>query len=221
MRPLLIACDFDGTITQRDTLHLIVERFGAPGTWARIEPRLHAGELTLEEAMERQFAEVRASAEEVRDLALRDAPVRPGFHELVRWARDGGHRLVVLSSGFACVIADVLGGAGLGHLEVHSHEARFSPEGCRLEWSDRGPACAECGRRCKRGAIARMRAPGQPLVYAGDGISDRCASRAADLVFARDGLAAYLADEGVPYIAFDDFHDVLARLRGHALSTAA
>jgi 2-hydroxy-3-keto-5-methylthiopentenyl-1-phosphate phosphatase len=208
VRPLLLACDFDGTITERDTLHVIVERFGTPGAWDRIEPRLRAGELTVEQAMEHQFAAVRARPEEVRELVLRDAPVRAGFHAFVRWADEGGHRLVVMSSGFASVIADVLSHSGLGHLEVHSHEARFSETGCRLEWSDRGPRCERCGRRCKRHVISGLREPGQPLVYIGDGISDRCASLMADLVFARDGLARWLDEQGAPFELFEDFVEV-------------
>ena len=43
-----------------------------------------------------------------------------------------------------------------------------------------GPACAACGELCKR---ARCRTA--PLVYVGDGYSDRCAALAADRVFAR------------------------------------
>ncbi len=150
MEKLLIACDFDGTITQHDTLHLIVRRYGDGRLWESIEPRLRAGELTLEQAMQEEFAGVRATPEQVRDLVLRDAGLRAGFAEFVAWAREGGHRLVVLSSGFRSVIDAVLGRWGLGHLEVASHEAEFSADGCRLVWADRGERCAVCGRRCKR-----------------------------------------------------------------------
>ena len=78
MEKLLIACDFDGTITQNDTLHLIVRRYGDGDLWEAIEPRLRAGELTLEQAMEAEFAGVRATPEQVRELVLRDAGMRAG-----------------------------------------------------------------------------------------------------------------------------------------------
>jgi 2-hydroxy-3-keto-5-methylthiopentenyl-1-phosphate phosphatase len=210
--PLLIACDFDGTITQRDTLHVIVDAYGTKGIWEKLEPRLRAGEITVERAMEEEFALVRATFEQVRDLVLRHAPVRPGMRELVEWARSEGHRLVVLSSGFRCVIDVVLGNAGLGHLEVRSHDARFSAEGCRLVWSDRGERCALCNRRCKRHEV-RLLSRGEPLVYLGDGISDRCAARMADVVFARAGLAEHLRAEGVPFHPFEDFFEVVDELR--------
>ncbi len=211
MESLLIACDFDGTITRRDTLHIIVEEFGTRGLWATIEPRLRAGEVTLEQAMQEEFATVRATPEQVRELVLREAGLREGFREFVAWAHDRDHRLIVFSSGFRSVIESALSHWGLGHLEVVSHEAHFTPDGCRLVWSDRGDACVECGRRCKRHDL-RRHTRGERLVYVGDGVSDHCAARTADLVFARSDLARDLTAGGVPFVPFEDFVEVREHL---------
>ena len=89
METLLIACDFDGTITERDTLHVIVEEFGTRGLWGAIEPRLRAGEVTLEQAMQEEFASVRATPEQVREVVLAGAGLRPGFTRLVELGRGG------------------------------------------------------------------------------------------------------------------------------------
>jgi 2-hydroxy-3-keto-5-methylthiopentenyl-1-phosphate phosphatase len=207
VKPLLIACDFDGTITRRDTLHVIVESYGERGLWERLEPRLQAGEITVEQAMQEEFAAIRATPEQVREVVREHAPVRDGFGEWVDWCAGRGHRLVVLSNGFRSVIEPVLADAGFGQLEIVAHDARFSREGCELVWSDRGERCALCGRPCKRQPL-RARWQGQRLVYLGDGISDRCVSLMADVVFARDGLAAHLADLDVGFTPFENFHDV-------------
>lgn len=207
METLLIACDFDGTITQHDTLHLIVEEFGTRGLWETIEPRLRSGEVTLEQAMQEEFATVRATPGQVIELVLRDAGLRPGLAELVRWAEAEGHRFIVFSSGFRTVIRATLEHWGLGHLEVVSHEALFSSDGCRLMWADRGETCVECGRRCKRHDL-RGRLRGERLVYIGDGISDRCGAGMADVVFARAHLARDLTAAGVPFVPFEDFVEV-------------
>ncbi len=207
--PTLIVCDFDGTITRRDTLHVIVERYGMPGVWDAIEPRLRSGEVTLEQAMEEQFAGVRATPDEIRRLVAERAELRAGFHELVDWSRARGRRLVVLSSGFRSVIEDVLGRVGLGHLPVEAHDARFAAEGSTILWSERGgEECDRCGRRCKRHDLEHHRRAGEAVVYVGDGVSDRCAAQDADLVFARDGLAEFLDGLGIPFRPFEDFHDV-------------
>ena len=204
---LLIACDFDGTITQHDTLHLIVEEYGTRGLWETIEPRLRAGEVTLEQAMQEEFATVHATPEEVIALVLREAGLRAGLSELVGWARSEGHRFIVFSSGFRTVIDATLRHWGLGDLEVVSHEALFTTEGCTLVWSDRGDTCVECGRNCKRHDL-RGRLRGERLVYIGDGISDRCGAGMADLVFARAHLARDLSAAGIPFVPFDDFTEV-------------
>ncbi len=211
VKPLLIACDFDGTITQRDALHVIVERYGERDLWATLAPRVQSGEITVEQAMQEEFAHVRATPQEAQVAVREEAPLRDGFHEFVAWCEDLGHRLVVLSNGFRSIIEPVLAGAGLERLEVVSHDARFGAAGARLVWSDRGPRCDLCNRPCKRQPL-RKRWNGERLVYLGDGISDRCASRLADMVFARDGLAEHLRREGVPFVHFDDFHEVRAVL---------
>ncbi len=202
---LLIAVDFDGTITMRDTLHVIVDAYGCPGEWDELEPALRVGEITVEQ----QFGAVSAPHDQVIELVLAHAGTRPGFTNLVSWAEHAGHRVVVISAGFRCLVDEVLRGLGVGYLEVVANDAVFTAEGCTPVWSeDRGDTCEICGRRCKRHAI-RARIDADRLVYVGDGISDRCASLLADAVFARADLASWLEDQGVPFTPFDDFHDVI------------
>jgi 2-hydroxy-3-keto-5-methylthiopentenyl-1-phosphate phosphatase len=127
----------------------------------------------------------------------------------VDFAHEEGHRLVIMSAGFRSVIDQVLGDLGLGHLEVVSNEAIFSEDGCELVFSDdRGEVCTLCDRRCKRHAL-RVRHEGERIVFVGDGISDRCVSGMADLVFARSYLAEWLDERGEPYVPFEDFHQVI------------
>jgi 2-hydroxy-3-keto-5-methylthiopentenyl-1-phosphate phosphatase len=213
--PYLIACDFDGTITRADTLHLIIDAFGDRGVWDALEPDLRAGRMSLEQAMETEFATVRATPEEVREMVRARAGIRDGFPEFVSWARAEGHRVEVFSNGFASVIGDLLERAGLGDLPFHSHDIRFGPEGARILWSARGERCTLCARPCKRHDLAGIGHRG-PVAYVGDGISDRCVAGAADLVFARDGLAEWRRGRGEDFVPYEDFHAVRAGLEAHA-----
>ncbi len=65
-----------------------------------------------------------------------------------------------------------------------------------------------CGEPCKRADVAEV----SGFVYVGDGFSDRCVALAATRVFARDGLADYLAENEVPFDRFDDFHGLARAL---------
>lgn len=204
---LLIACDFDGTITTRDTLHVIIEAYGTRGLWESLEPRLREGSLSVQAAMEIEFAGVLAAADDVRELVLRAAPVRAGFASFLAWAAREGHEVVVMSAGFRTVIDWVFEANGLLGLDIVSNDAHFSPSGCRLEWLLPGGLCDRCGRTCKRATLAARRGD-RRVVYIGDGISDRCPARDADHVFARAGLATYLDEIGMPSRGFSDFHDI-------------
>ena len=70
-----------------------------------------------------------------------------------------------------------------------------------------------CGEPCKRSDLAGANG----FVYVGDGFSDRCVAQAASRVFARDGLAEYLAAESVAFERFDDFYDIATALDGAAV----
>lgn len=211
MKPLLIACDFDGTITQRDTLHVIVEHFGERERWDDIEPLLRSGEMTVEQALQAEFDTVSATPVEVAAVVAEHAPIRDGFATFVEWAHAHGHEVVVCSNGFRSVISPVLERAGVGHLEVVANDARFTAHGTTIVWDERGARCELCDRPCKRRPIAERR-EGRATVLIGDGISDRCAAGAVDVVFARAGLASDLAEAGRAFTPFATFHDVRSAL---------
>lgn len=205
----LVVVDFDGTITEHDTQDGLLERY-APAAYAEAERGLAEGRLTLRECMEREFAPVRGDHAAIVAETVAAARVREGFPEFVEAMEAAGNRLVVVSGGFESVIRPVLARAGAGHLPVIAHEFRITPEGTTIEF--RADAdCDVCGEECKRGVVDGMR-DGLPVAYIGDGYSDRCAALLADRVFARDGLAEWLEEEGVPFERFDDLRDVLAAL---------
>jgi 2-hydroxy-3-keto-5-methylthiopentenyl-1-phosphate phosphatase len=199
--------DFDGTITERDLLDTIAQTFGDPAVYAEVDAGLDERRLSLHEVLRREFEPVRAPLQEVVDWVLENASVRPGFGELVRQARERGWRVVVISSGFRELIQPVLEREGAGDLELLSNSVEPHPSGWRIRFRDPEP-CPVCGEPCKRAAVLEL-ADGGPSVYVGDGISDRCGAEASDLVFARRGLATYLAERGVPFEPFEDFFQVL------------
>jgi len=197
---LPLVLDWDGTATERDTLHMAIERFGDPRVFVALEEELGRA-LTLEEVIEAEMATIRAPLGEVVGWLLEHVRVRRGFSELVE-ARDP----LIVSAGFHELIEPILEREGIV-ARVAAHHVTADPAGWRAEFTAL-PVCAVCGERCKRGVVEEL----GPFAYAGDGVSDRCVSLAAERRFARAGLARWLDEQGVGYEPFGDFCDVLAAL---------
>jgi 2-hydroxy-3-keto-5-methylthiopentenyl-1-phosphate phosphatase len=195
-----VVLDWDGTVTEVDGLHMIIEEFGDRDVFARTEDALGRA-MSLHEVIAAEMGTVTLPLPEAVDWVREHVTVRPGFREFAE-----AHRPVVLSSGFFELIRPVLEREGV-ELEVRANRLDARPDGWRPIWRDEAQ-CAECGEACKRGGLPN----GARVVYIGDGYSDRCAARAADRVFARDGLARYLDEHGVPYEAFEDFRHLSAAL---------
>jgi 2-hydroxy-3-keto-5-methylthiopentenyl-1-phosphate phosphatase len=193
-----LVLDWDGTVTEVDTLHLVMERFGDRGLFRASEGALGRS-LTLQEVISIEFATVTAPLEEVVDWLLGVACVRPGFREVVE-----RYRPLVVSSGFHELIEPVLARERI-EVELRANRVDPRPDGWRVLWQY-ADTCEACGELCKRPVLP---ANGE-LVYVGDGFSDRCAALAADRVFALGSLARYLDVQGVAYEEFTDFH-ALAR----------
>jgi 2-hydroxy-3-keto-5-methylthiopentenyl-1-phosphate phosphatase len=212
-----VVLDWDGTVTVGDSLNLALQQFGDPEVYARAEGALGRG-MTLKDVIELEFSGVRAPLEDVVAWMLENVRVRGGFHELAQ-----RYRPLILSSSFVETIEPLLERERV-RLEVRANRVEARPDGWRVHWNYFGntrsksrphgrdwrddTVCDHCDEACKRAGLPTAR----PLVFVGDGYSDRCAALAADRVFARDGLARYLDERGVAYEPFEDLHDVLVAL---------
>lgn len=196
-----LVLDWDGTCTEIDTLWLVLEQFGDYDVFKRAGEQLMRGEINYRELMELEFSTVKgARLDEVTGWLATTARIRPGFHELVE-----RYDPLVLSSGFEELIRPLLAREDVD-VELIANSLDPQPDGWRVRWK-RDTPCEVCGDWCKRGGLPEGR-----FVYVGDGYSDRCPALAAERVFARAGLADYLAGEGRPYEPFDDLFDVLRAL---------
>jgi 2-hydroxy-3-keto-5-methylthiopentenyl-1-phosphate phosphatase len=191
-----LVLDWDGTVTEVDGLHLVLLEFGDAEIYDEHESRL-GRDLTLQEVISGEFRSVRAPLPVVVEWVRDNARLRAGFVDLAR-----KHRPLIVSSGFHELIVPVLDREGL-EIEIRANRLDPQPDGWRVLFRPQ-EMCGVCGEQCKRSDIAGI----GEFVYVGDGYSDRCVAEIATRVFARDGLAEYLATKGVPFEPFDDFHDV-------------
>ena len=194
-----LVLDWDGTCTEVDGLHMLLEEFGDLNIFEHMQGELGNG-LTLHEVIAAEMGTIKLPLDFAVGWMREHVTMRPGFKELAE-----SRSPIVLSSGFHELIEPVLAREQV-ELEVRANRLDARPDGWRPIWRDEA-VCATCGEACKRGSLTDG-----PYVFVGDGYSDRCAALAAERVFARDGLARYLDEQGVPYEPFETLHDVAAAL---------
>ena len=94
--------DWDGTVTVRDSLWMLLDRFGDRDVFAAAEGAL-GRTLSYRELMETETATISAPLDEAVAYLVSEVEVRAGFRELAaRW------RPLILSSGFVDTIEPIL-----------------------------------------------------------------------------------------------------------------
>ncbi len=210
LKPLVFS-DFDGTITRLDVTDEILEQYADP-SWREVEEQWLRGDIGSRECFERQAKLVRVTVKQLN--ALIDAiPLDPDFPEFYRMLEARQLPFYIVSDSFDYVIRRVLKRVGADG-ELRNGRHLFST-GLQLEagrmravFPHSNHGCKHGCATCKPAIIRRVRKKQQPVVFIGDGLSDRFAVEEADIVFAKNELLAYCRERGLACRPFETFGDV-------------
>lgn len=210
--------DFDGTISIQDVTDVVLSCFAEP-EWEDIEQQWEDGLIGSAECMRRQIALIRASRREL-DTILDTVAIDPGFLAFRDYCLVNGLPLTIASDGVDYFISHVLRRNGVTDLPIVANLLHCGIvdglESYTLAPAPNSTGCSSSSGVCK----CRVVSGAEPQVYIGDGRSDFCVAGKADLVFAKDKLADYCGDKNIPFIAFDDFADLLSKMKAVIPGTA-
>jgi 2,3-diketo-5-methylthio-1-phosphopentane phosphatase len=212
---IAVLCDFDDTTAVENVAHLILDRF-AHDDWRHLVQQFHDGTIIPKEYFERPFRSVRESKEAMQAHVRETAHLRDGFAEMARYCRQRGIEVAIVTHGLDFYVEALLEREGLGWLPTYPVGARFTPQGIQFEYRYTKPGCDDWGN-CKCSVVDRYLERGKRVFYVGDGLSDLCPARKAELVFARTRLLELCQKEGLPHREFQDFTDVVRELERLAI----
>ncbi len=211
---LKIFCDFDGTITKNDVwLNSLARFIDDKQELGRITEQFVTGLIDSRTTSELHMKLIRNFSEERFREYLSEEEIDPSFSDFAGYCRSKSYPLFVLSSGLDFYIKEILNRNGIdlpfygntmiskadGHL---SFKAIYSDEYCK--------ECAVCKRNILISNTDELN--NELSVYIGDGASDYCVSRYADIVFAKHRLASYCWKNNITYYEFGSFSDVSKKL---------
>jgi len=210
----IIFSDFDGTITERDVIVMVMEKF-APPEWVKLKDQiLYERTISLKEGIEKLFGLIGSNKkEEIIDFVKKEAKLRSGFPEFVDFCRLENIELNVFSASLDFLIEPLLKDFK-NKLKIFSNGADFSSEKISINYNYLPKNCSLCGTCgcCKVEIIEKYPKEHFIRVVIGDGLAELAPSKIADLVFARGNLIKLLEQEKISYIPFQNFHEVQKQL---------
>ena len=218
----VVFLDFDGTISRVDVVDAILDRYADPA-WERIEREWKAGRIGSRACLAGQLALVRASQADVDGL-LESVQIDRGFLPLLDACAGAGVRSHIVSDGFDYCIGRILRQVPRSHqnllaqVSVHaSHLELEAPDRWKTAFRFMDTECEHGCATCKPAVMAGLNPGSAPSIFVGDGLSDRYAAAAADVVFAKDKLAAYCTEQGIAFHRYETLADVGAFVAGGIL----
>lgn len=215
-RPILFI-DFDGTVTRRDVIDVVLETY-ADERWLEIEKQWRAGRIGSRDCLRAQMALVHATREQF-DAVIDSIEVDEGFRLLLEICARHKIAAHIISDGFDYCIRRILERPQLqlaellrnvricaNHLEADNHRW------WRIDFPFFQKPCEHGCGTCKPAVMRLLNRAGAPTIFVGDGLSDKYAVECADLVFAKNSLAAYCRQQAIEYMPFDELDEVAAHL---------
>ena len=211
--------DFDGTIIVKDSTDELVKIYGNELTKREEElfwADLQAGKVNNRETILRLYQHMRLTPQMYYEL-LYSIPLSPGFARFYDAVKAAGKTITVLTGSAREGVREYLREKGFGDITVHGNRME-TPEGiveihCANEVEDTLCGMGDCAH-CKSIWLKKAGESGKKTLYIGDGVTDLCAAKQADLVFARDYLATHCEANGIPFVRYDSFDDIYNYLFG-------
>lgn len=210
--------DFDGTVTRRDLLDDLIQRYAINDSWKELERRWAAGEIGSRACLEGEFSLLEITAEKLASELSR-VELDPGAADLLTLLTGRGVDVTILSDGMEPFIRHILTENGIVPPRIRANQVEHSRTSLRPTFPYGSSACVSGAGHCKCESARTLGAPLKRSIYIGDGRSDLCPARSCDLVFAKGALARALSAELKPFRPFDtlsDVQSVLAKAWGAA-----
>jgi 2,3-diketo-5-methylthio-1-phosphopentane phosphatase len=203
--------DFDNTITPFDVIDDIVERFSKDDSWRRFEEDWKLGKIGSKECLQGQLKGVRVNKENFIHY-LSTIKIDTYFPKILELLKEEGASVAIVSDSFSFIINYILKNNGIEGMKIYSNDVVFDKDRLVLKFPHLNGKCPKCAN-CKKSHLLNYSIKQKMSIYIGDGLSDVCPAKEADMIFAKGSLKQHLTKQRVQCIPFDDLGVVYERLK--------
>jgi phosphoserine phosphatase len=176
---VLVAFDFDGTLSDSEMIDALGARAGVGAEIAAVTERAMDGEIAYAESLRERAGLLAGLADDEAAEAFAATRIRPGAGDLIDDLRAAGHHVAVLTGGFDRGVAAALDAAGTAVDEVVAN--RLPVADGELTGEVAGPLVEGSKDDALRDLAAREGVAAVDTVAVGDGANDLPMLEAAGL----------------------------------------
>jgi 2-hydroxy-3-keto-5-methylthiopentenyl-1-phosphate phosphatase len=114
---------------------------------------------------------------------------------------------MILSDNFDYLLNSIFKNNGISNLDILSNRLRLSNNRLMPRFPYANKRCGDCAH-CKKTSLLRVKPKNSQAVYVGDGLSDVCAAKYADVIFAKEYLNKRLRRDKVNCIPINNLKKV-------------
>ncbi len=204
----IIVCDFDGTITKKDTINDFLDRF-ADKEWLEIEEGWVSGKISTCEAMLSQFGMIKGMTPEIFDNFFETVEIDDYFVEFYNLCKKKNIKIVIVSDGFEYFIRRILRRYGIEDIEIYSNHFEYDGKEFKMGFPHKKEECERKAGTCKCSYIKKFKEEYNSVIYVGDGASDFCPASKVDFLFAKNKLLEYCKGNNISYVKYTNFNEVI------------
>lgn len=211
---VVIISDFDGTITIQDSNDLLFKNLGNKEN-EYIEKLYIDGKIGTKEGMIKHFETMKLSEEDYTRFIDREIHIDKAFKDFCIKAEKKNILIVIVSGGFWNAIEMILRKEDIKVNEIYANRLIFNGNKAEPNFLHEIESCngnfKTCGN-CKLFYLDKYKTLGKKVIFIGDGLTDRCIAKGADIVFAKGSLENYCRENNIEYIKYNNFKDVINSL---------
>ncbi|AWB09533.1 2,3-diketo-5-methylthio-1-phosphopentane phosphatase [Thermodesulfobium acidiphilum] len=201
----IIFCDFDGTITKKDTVDDFLRKFAMP-EWEKIELLWQQGSIGSDECLRRQLACVKhVTLQDIYNF-LDSVEIDNSFIDFYEFVKGKNIDFIVLSDGFDLFINYIFKKLKLD-IRFFSNSLTYKQGKLSIDFPYRDSLCQVSSGMCKCKIIEKY-SNKQFVYYIGNGRSDFCPVKLADFIFSKDELTRFSFVKGYNFFNFDSFSEI-------------
>ncbi|GMA98827.1 phosphoserine phosphatase [Pelosinus sp. IPA-1] len=206
MKKFAFVSDFDGTLTDRDFYHIVIDTYLQEWGMQFYEDWKKTKKINVE-FLNKILGAIGRTEEEIL-TEIHRIPLDEYAVDFIHRVQKAGGEFYILSAGTSYYIDRLLAHRQIEGVKVISMDGVYKDGGIEITPDERSPYFSEIFGINKAKVVEDLKKEFETVFFAGDSEPDLGAAKEADVAFAKKDLKELLSKEQQEFVPFEKFKEV-------------